>query len=478
MCTGTSTAASATSSHSAPLVLGHECAGRVAAVGRDVTKHAIGDRVCLEPGVPCGRCRECRAGRYNLCVDVAFFATPPVDGAFADFVTIHEDFAFALPAGMSDDVGALMEPLSVGIWACRKAHVTAGDRVLVTGAGPIGLLAMQVAKAFGATDVAVSDVNEHRLAAAERMGATRVLRAGLDAPGEVDALIECSGHPGALVAGIEALRPAGTAVVVGMGPKPTAEIPLSLIQNRELWLTGTFRYANTYPTAIELAATGRVDVAALITGHYDLDDTEAALLAGRDEREHQGHRASPHDRMRTVPAPTPEIVLRALAPTDAAELLALRRRNRRHFQPSEPLRDADWFTLASQRREIEAEERARASGSSLSFGVFADGALVGRVALTSIVRGAFCNAYLGYAIDQAHAGRGIGTATVRQAVAIAWAAGLHRVQAAVSPGNVASQRVLEKAGFRREGLAKHYLRLAGRWTDQELWAITTEDEDT
>jgi L-iditol 2-dehydrogenase len=266
-----------------PLVLGHECAGRVAAVGSEVTKHAVGARVCLEPGVPCGRCRECRAGRYNLCVDVAFFATPPIDGAFAEFVTIHEDFAFALPDGMSDDVGALMEPLSVGIWACRKAGITAGDRVLVSGAGPIGLLAMQVSKAFGATDVAVSDVNEHRLSAAERMGATRVLRAGDDAPGEVDALIECSGHPAALVAGIEALRPAGTAVLVGMGPKPTAEIPLSLVQNRELWLTGTFRYANTYPAAIQLAATGRVDVAALITGHYGLDDTETALLAGRND---------------------------------------------------------------------------------------------------------------------------------------------------------------------------------------------------
>ena len=266
-----------------PLVLGHECAGRVVVVGDGVTKHAIGDRVCLEPGVPCGRCRECRAGRYNLCVDVAFFATPPVDGAFADFVTIHEDFAFALPDGMSDDAGALMEPLSVGIWACRKAGITAGDRVLVTGAGPIGLLAMQVAKACGATDVAVSDVNEQRLAVAERLGATRVLHAGRDLAGEVDALLECSGHPGAVVAGIEALRPAGTAVLVGMGPEPTAEIALSVIQNRELWLTGTFRYANTYPAAIELAARGRVDVEALITGHYGLDDTETALLAGRDD---------------------------------------------------------------------------------------------------------------------------------------------------------------------------------------------------
>ena len=99
----------------------------------------------------------------------------------------------------------------------------------------------------------------------------------------MDALIECSGHPAAVGAGIEALRPAGTAVLVGMGPKPTSQIPLSLIQNRELWLTGTFRYANTYPAAIELAASGRVDVAALITGHYGLDDTETALRAGRDD---------------------------------------------------------------------------------------------------------------------------------------------------------------------------------------------------
>src|SRR3954451_15763103 len=165
-----------------PLVLGHESAGRVAALGPGATRHSVGDRVTLEPGVPCGRCRECRAGRYNLCADVRFFATPPIDGAFANFVAIHEDFAFALPDAISDEAGALMEPLSVGIWACRKASVTAGDRVLITGAGPIGLLAAQCARAFGATEVTVSDVNERRLAYAERCGA-RPVRAG-GAPGE------------------------------------------------------------------------------------------------------------------------------------------------------------------------------------------------------------------------------------------------------------------------------------------------------
>jgi len=271
----------------APLVLGHEVCGRVVARGPGADRHEDGARVALEPGVPCRRCRECRAGRYNLCAEVRFFGTPPIDGAFTHFVTIHEDFAFALPDQLSDEAGALMEPLSVGVWACRKAGVSAGDRVLVTGAGPIGLLALQAARAFGAGEVTISDVNPHRLELARRTGATRALdvtREPLEEAGlEVDAVIECSGRPDALVAGIAALRPAGTAVVVGMAPDGDATIPLSLIQGRELWLTGTFRYADTYPTAIALAAAGRVDVEAIITGHYGLEDTDAALRSARED---------------------------------------------------------------------------------------------------------------------------------------------------------------------------------------------------
>jgi len=270
-----------------PMVLGHESAGRVAALGEGVTKHRVGDRVTLEPGVPCGRCRECRSGRYNLCRDVRFFATPPIDGAFANFVAIHEDFAFTLPDDVSDDAGALMEPLSVGIWACRKAGVTAGDRVLVTGAGPIGLLAMQVARAFGATETTITDVQPARLEMAARTGATRTLKVDEepleDAGLEVDALIECSGVPAALAGGIRALRPAGTAVLVGMGPSAEGTVPLQAVQTREIWLTGTFRYANTYPTAIALAATGRVDLEAIVTGHFGLEEAEAAMKATRED---------------------------------------------------------------------------------------------------------------------------------------------------------------------------------------------------
>ena len=272
---------------SEPLILGHESSGVVVGQGSGATRHQLGQRVALEPGVPCGRCRQCRAGRYNLCADVRFFATPPVHGAFANYVTIHEDFAFALPDEVSDDAGALIEPLSVGIWACRKAGLRGGEHVLVTGAGPIGLLAMQAALALGATRVTVADINLHRLELARRTGATRAVdlreRPLGEAGVEADVLLECSGHPAALADGIRSLRPGGAAVAVGMGPGEEAAIPLALLQNREITLTGTFRYANTYPTAIELVAAGRVDVEAIVTGHFPLDQAEQALRASRED---------------------------------------------------------------------------------------------------------------------------------------------------------------------------------------------------
>ncbi len=268
-----------------PLILGHESMGTIVALGEEVTKHEVGERVTLEPGVPDGTCRECRAGRYNLCPNVQFFATPPVNGAFTNYVNIHEDFAFTLPDNLSDNAGALMEPLSVGIWSCRKAKVEAGDHVLVTGAGPIGLLAMQVALAQGATEVTITDVAPQRLAMAEKTGATRAINVSEEplAGVEVDALIECSGNERALNDGIHCIRPAGTAVVVGMGPGEESSIPLAFIQNREIWLTGTFRYANTYPAAIELAATGKVDLDTIVTGYYGLEETEEALQATRKD---------------------------------------------------------------------------------------------------------------------------------------------------------------------------------------------------
>ena len=182
-----------------PLVLGHEASGEVVAAGSSVTRLAVGQRVSVEPGVPDFTCAQCLAGRYNLCEDMRFFATPPIDGAFAELVTVHEQFAHPVPDALGDDAAALLEPLSVGLWACRKGEVGAGSRVLVTGAGPVGLVAMQAALALGAASVVVTDVNPHRLALARELGATEVLDGPptlVSASGlAVDVLLECSGHP-------------------------------------------------------------------------------------------------------------------------------------------------------------------------------------------------------------------------------------------------------------------------------------------
>ncbi len=132
----------------APMVLGHEASGEVVGRGDRVTRHHLGQRVSLEPGVPCLACSHCLTGRYNLCPRMRFFATPPVDGAFCEYVVLHEAFAHPVPDTMSDDSAALLEPLSVGVWACTRARIGKGSRVLVTGSGPVGLVAMQTALAL------------------------------------------------------------------------------------------------------------------------------------------------------------------------------------------------------------------------------------------------------------------------------------------------------------------------------------------
>ena len=270
----------------APLVLGHEASGEVVGLGSAVTRLSVGQRVSIEPGVPDFTCAQCLAGRYNLCDDMKFFATPPVDGAFAELVTVHELFAHPVPDSLSDDVAALLEPLSVGLWACRKGEVSAGSRVLVTGAGPVGLVAAQAAIALGAAEVVVTDVNPHRLRLARELGATDVVDAGSTALGEagleVDVLLECSGHPAATADAIRVVGRAGRVVLVGMGGDEMP-LPVSVIQERELTVTGTFRYAHTWPAAIALAASGRVQLDRLVTGHYGLEQVRDALTVARTD---------------------------------------------------------------------------------------------------------------------------------------------------------------------------------------------------
>lgn len=265
-----------------PLVLGHEAAGRIVAVGAGVSPERIGERVSIEPQEPDPDSAPSRRGEYNLCPHMRFYATPPVDGALAEYVTIGSAFAHAVPDSVSDEAAALFEPLSVAIAATGKASIGVGDRVLIAGAGPVGLLCAQVAGAAGATEIVVTDINPDRCAAARRFGATAAVGPG-DLPKRLDAdsFIDASGAEPAILAGIESVRPGGRVVLVGMGSSSTMTFPVALIQNRELIVTGVFRYANTWPAARALVMSGKVDLDAMVTGRFGLDEVAEALDADR-----------------------------------------------------------------------------------------------------------------------------------------------------------------------------------------------------
>jgi L-iditol 2-dehydrogenase len=269
-----------------PMVLGHEAGGVVVDCGPGATALQVGQRVAVEPGVPCNHCEQCRRGSYNLCPNVRFFATPPIDGALARYVTVHEAFAHPVPDSLSDDAAALIEPLSVGIWANRRAATGIGARVLVTGAGPIGVLAALTARAAGAGWVGLADVHPARLKVAEGFAVDDVIDAREDvdyADFRPDVLLECTGAPPVVTTGIKALQPLGRAVLVGMGPSAEQSLPVQAIQNRELSVTGTFRYAHTYPDAIALVAGGRIDLDALVGARLPLADSERALQMGKTD---------------------------------------------------------------------------------------------------------------------------------------------------------------------------------------------------
>ncbi|MDG5486942.1 NAD(P)-dependent alcohol dehydrogenase [Mycolicibacterium gadium] len=265
-----------------PLVLGHEAAGTIVGIGDSVDPSRIGQRVSIEPQRPDPDSDETRRGHYNLCPHMQFFATPPVDGALCEYVTIGAEFAHPVPDSMSDDAAALCEPLSVGIAAIRKAELDGRSRVLIAGAGPIGIVLTQLARAYGATEIVVSDPDPTRRDRALTFGATTTVdpTAGSKDDLAVDAFIDASGAAAAVAAGIRAVRPAGRVVLVGSGAE-SMELPTQLIQNRELVLTGVFRYANTWPTAIALVESGRVDLDAMVTARFPLEKAAEALDSDR-----------------------------------------------------------------------------------------------------------------------------------------------------------------------------------------------------
>ncbi|XP_051833213.1 sorbitol dehydrogenase [Antechinus flavipes] len=278
-----------------PMVLGHEASGTVVQVGAMVKNLYPGDRVAIEPGVPRDIDEFCKIGRYNLSPTIFFCATPPDDGNLCRFYNHNADFCYKLPDNVTFEEGALIEPLSVGIHACRRGGVTLGSEVLVCGAGPIGMVSLLVAKAMGASKVIVTDVNSSRLERAKECGATFTLQLDKESPKEIASkienlfgnkphiTIECTGVESSIQTSIYATRPGGTVVLVGLG-KEIVSIPLVHAAVREVDIRGVFRYCNTWPMAIAMLASKLVNVKPLVTHRFPLEKAlEAFETSSRGE---------------------------------------------------------------------------------------------------------------------------------------------------------------------------------------------------
>lgn len=270
-----------------PLILGHECSGIIEEIGPEVQYLAVGERVALEPGVPCRRCQFCKAGRYNLCRDVVFLGTPPVNGAFTEYVAMAADFIYPLPEDMTYVEGALLEPLAVGMHAVRRGGVWAGSRIAVLGSGTIGLMTIAAAEAHGATDIYAVDLAPNRLALAAKMGATQTIDAAdvdaveailelTDGDG-VDVVFETAGTAETVQQTFDVVKRGGTIVWVGLPAQETVPLKVTHAIDKELTIQTVFRYVNVYPDAIRLVVSGRLDLKPLITHEFTLEQTGEAL---------------------------------------------------------------------------------------------------------------------------------------------------------------------------------------------------------
>ena len=274
-----------------PLVLGHESAGIIHRCGAAVNSLKPGDRVALEPGIPCRTCEYCQAGRYNLCSEMRFAATPPHDGTLAKYYTLPESLCYKLPAHISLEEGALIEPLSVAVHSARLAGVKAGSSVLVFGAGPIGLLCCAVARAFGAYVVVAVDIVAARLQFARDYAATATYEmeplspeenairitsaAGIGEGAEI--VIDATGAQACISTGIHAMKKGGTFVQAGLGV-PNIQFPVAQLCSKEGVYRGSFRYGpGDYKTAIELVAHQMLSLKELITHRYNFGEAEKAF---------------------------------------------------------------------------------------------------------------------------------------------------------------------------------------------------------
>lgn len=267
--------------------LGHETAGTVYEIGEKVKTLRVGDRVALEPGITCGKCEFCKQGKYNLCPDVVFFATPPIQGALQDYVKHPADMCFKLPDNVSSRAGALVEPLSVGLHACKQGGVTLGDSVVILGAGCIGLVTLLSAKALGAAKVIVVDLFDKRLEYAKKMGANYVINAKkedvttriAEILGErgADVVLETAGSPKTIQQTPYFAKRGGTVVLVGMSVQNKIEYDFSQVMTKELTIKSVWRYRNLYPVAIAAISDGTIDVEQIVTHEFNFEDSKLAF---------------------------------------------------------------------------------------------------------------------------------------------------------------------------------------------------------
>ncbi|KAK8628032.1 hypothetical protein V6N13_063744 [Hibiscus sabdariffa] len=264
-----------------PMVLGHECAGIIEEVGSQVKSLQVGDRVALEPGISCQRCSLCRDGRYNLCREMKFSGSPPNNGSLANKVVHPANLCFKLPDNVSLEEGAMCEPLSVGIHACRRAEIGPDTNVLIIGAGPIGLVTLLAARAFGAPRIVIVDVDDCRLSMAKELGADEIVQVSTNIKdvGEevvkiqnamgsrIDVSFDCVGFNKTMSTALSATGVGGKVCLIGLA-RTELTVPLTSAAVREIDVVGIFRYRNTWPLCIELLSTGKIDVKPLITHRF------------------------------------------------------------------------------------------------------------------------------------------------------------------------------------------------------------------
>ncbi|RUT32451.1 NAD(P)-dependent alcohol dehydrogenase [Arsenicitalea aurantiaca] len=270
----------------APMVLGHEASGIVTETGSEVTNLAVGDRVCMEPGIPDPSGRATRLGLYNLDPNVRFWATPPVHGVLRKSVVHPGDFTFKLPDTVSFAAGAMVEPLAVGVHAVTKAKAAPGHVAVVMGAGPIGLVTVLAALAAGAARVIVSDIDAGKLALAESLGAvtpvdvrsTSLVEAVSAATGGwgADVVYECSGNEKAAAGVFAPLAPGGVVVLVGIPLAPVG-YDVAAAQIKEARVEHVFRYAHVFERCVNMLASGAIDVGPLLTRTFSFEDSVRAF---------------------------------------------------------------------------------------------------------------------------------------------------------------------------------------------------------